>query len=88
MVAWPLAQASISLDSGFPKLDYIYPGPLVVVSATQVVGGSPGPPPSLLPMSPACTLLSLMCLLSRIFCDNGVFQAAPCSPSQSKGDVN
>lgn len=23
MVAWPLAQASISLDSGFPKPDYI-----------------------------------------------------------------
>lgn len=33
MVAWPLAQAFISLDSGFRKPDYIYPGPLVVVSA-------------------------------------------------------
>lgn len=64
MVAWPLAQASISLDSGFPKPDYIYLGPLVVVSVTQVVGGSLlGPHLPCSPMSPACMLLSLMCLL-------------------------
>lgn len=47
MVAWPLSQASISLDSGFPKPDYTQD--LMVLSVTRQWGAFLLLPPSPLP---------------------------------------
>lgn len=53
MVAWPLSQASISLDSGFPEAG-LYPGLDGIVSH-QAVGNFPAPPTF---SAPPCLLLA------------------------------
>lgn len=76
MVAWPLAQASISLDSGFPKPDYI---PRASGGGVSHAGSGwlSSASTFLAPLSPAC-----------MFCDHGVFQMPLAHHHNLKGMVN
>ena len=78
MVAWPLSQASISLDSGFPKPDYTQG--LMVLSVTRQWGAFLFLPPSLFPQVPCLHGIRWKRDAAAVSCEAGFFHMVPCSP--------